>query len=158
MLKQESAEFAKLITGIGEIYRWEFSPQVIEIYWRVLEPFSLEDVKAAVYRHIQDPDVGKFLPKPADIIMAKEFQERYRGYVRKRPSSHPKYLEGRLELQNNSYGYTPPTPVLIGNKLKAQEVIATGEDKSFFTLTYEQPALTIKTANLIQPLNKENND
>ena len=230
MFKQDSAEFAKLITGIGEIYRWEFSPQVIEIYWRVLEPFSLEDVKAAVYRHIQDPDVGKFLPKPSDIIMAiggssqnqalsawsktiygiqtvgsyesvafddalihvvvwdmgnwiklcnseekqlpfiaKEFQERYRGYVRKRPHHHPSYLKGRLEMQNSIHGYDSPAPILIGNVLKAQEVITMGEDQPLFAITDERTPFISNSAqqklnktipNLIPPLaiDEENHD
>lgn len=195
MFERESLSFAKLIAGIGEIYRWEFSPTAIEIYWRILEPFSLEDVRAAIYRHMQNPDVGKFLPKPADIIMAiegssqnqalsawskttygirvvggyasvafddalihvvvkdmsnwiklcdaeekqmpfigKEFQDRYRGYVLKNPPSHPKYLPGRIELKNNAFGYACPSPVLIGNVLKAKEVIATGENTPFLEL------------------------
>ena len=197
---QRAVEFAKLISGIGEIYSWEFSPQVIEIYWRILEPFSFEDVKAAIYRHIQDPDVGRFLPKPADIIMAiegssqnralaawskviwglqrvgthtrvtfddalihlvvmdmggwirlgnseerqmpfiaKEFQERYREYVRRKPSKHPKYLYGR---------YASSKPVLIGDALKAQEVIATGEDNPHISITDEYSVSTTNSTKL----------
>ena len=199
MLEQDSPKFAELVVGIGEVYGKPFSSAAIEIYWRALEAYRLEDVKAAIYRHIQNPDVGKFLPKPADIIMAiegssqnqalsawsktfygikivggyssvafddcvihvvvrdmsnwiklcdteekqlpfvaKEFQERYRGYVIKKPPGHTKYLYGRFELQNCAFGYACPSPVLIGNVLKAKQVIATGEDRPFLEISTEK--------------------
>jgi len=203
MFKQDSSSFAELITGLGEIYRWEFSPATIEIYWRILEPFSLEDVRAAIYRHIQDPDAGKYLPKPADIIMAiegssqnraltawsktsyamrtvgkytsiafddplihaviadmngwvklcdteikqlpfvaKEFQERYRAYVVKKPSHYRKYLPGLIEARNTAFD-TYILPKLIGNESKAKEVIANGDDEPILKVT----ALPTKSTN-----------
>jgi hypothetical protein len=199
MFKQEALSFAKLIAGIGEIYQKEFSTAAIEAYWRILEPFRLEDVQAAIYCHMKHPDSGKFLPKPADIIMAieggsqdqalsawsktfygikvvgsytsvafddslihavvrdmnnwiklcntedkqlpfveKEFLDRYRRYVTKKPLSYPKYLPGRFELQNSAYGYPCSSPVLIGNVLKAKEVIATGENRPFLEISTEK--------------------
>lgn len=210
MFEKDSASFAQLITGIGEIYRWQFSAAVIEIYWRILEPFSFEDVRVAIYRHIQNPDVGKYLPKPADIIMAiagssqnqalaawsktfygmrvvggyesvgfddalihtivsdmhnwpklcsaenkqlpfieKEFLERYRGYVGKAPSSHPKYLRGIIEMSNRALGYAYPAPVLIGNVIKAREVMATGSDVPFLEISTQKVVRTEKTLSSI---------
>lgn len=199
MFEKDSSKFAELIVGIGEIYNTRFTSAAIEIYWQLLKAFRLEDVRAAIYRHIQNPDVGKFLPKPADIIMAiegssqnqallawsktvngikfvgshlsvafddalihavivdmnnwiklcevedkqlpfvkKEFLERYRGYVNKNPLSYPKYLCGLIELQNSAFGYPYPLPVLIGNALKAKEVIATGVSKPLLEITIEK--------------------
>jgi len=209
MLEQDSQKFAKLIVGIGEVYGKPFSSVAIEIYWRVLEAYRLEDVSAAIYRHIENPDVGKFLPKPADIIMAiegnsqnqalsawskviyamriiggyesvvfddalihvvvrymcswsklcdvddrqlpftaKEFQERYRGYVIKKPSSHPPYLKGRIELQNSAFDYTYAPPILIGNVIKAKQVMATGEQTPFLELYTEKIGSFINTPRL----------
>jgi len=211
MFKQDSLQFAELIAGIGEIYRWQFSPAAVEIYWRVLEVFRLEDVRAAIYSHIQNPDVGKFLPKPADIIMAiegssqnqalsawsktayamrsvggyesiafddalihvvirsmsgwpklcdvddrqlpfveKEFLERYRGYVVKKPSSHPKYLKGLIEMRNSVCGYTYPSPILIGNVLKAKQVIATGSDAPFLEISTNTTKLGLNKDEVIK--------
>jgi hypothetical protein len=199
MFKQDSSSFAKLFVVMSEIYRQDFSQVTIEFYWRVLERFSIKDIEDAFYHYIQNPDVGKFLPKPADIIMAidgspqnqallawsktfngikfvggqssvafddalihvvvkdmnnwiklcavedkqlpfvaKEFQERYRGYVNKNPLRYPKYLCGHIELYNSAFGYPYPSPVLIGNALKAKEVIATGVDQPLLEITTEK--------------------
>lgn len=199
MFEKDSSKFAELIAGIGEIYSTRFTSAAIEIYWQLLEAFRLEDVRAAIYCHMQNPDVGKFLPKPADIIMAiegssqnqalsawskttygmrvvggyssvafddalihaviksmsswinlcdaeekqmpfiaKEFQDRYRGYILKKPASYPKYLPGRFELKNSAFGYACPSPVLIGNVLKAKEVIVTGISIPLWEISTEE--------------------
>ncbi len=41
---------------------------LIDIYWQVLKQYELEDVQNAFQSHIQNPDCGQFLPKPADIV------------------------------------------------------------------------------------------
>jgi hypothetical protein len=187
MFEQDSSRFAVLIVGIGEVYGKSFTSVAIDIYWSVLKCFRFEDVQTAVYRHLKNPDVGRFLPKPADIVIAidgnsqnqsllawtkvvsaihrvgsytsiafddalihaviedmggwqklcltsikqlpfvgKEFQERYRGYVVKKPLRYPKYFIGITENQNSSFGYICGPPVLFGDKEKARQVIATG--------------------------------
>ena len=209
MLEQESSRFAQLIAGIGEIYRWQFSSAAIEIYWRALEAFRFEDVRAAVYSHIQNPDVGKFLPKPADIIMAiggssqnqalsawsktfygmrvvggyesvgfddalihtvvldmlnwpklcsvdekqlpfteKEFLDRYRGYINQKPTRrHPKHLKGFIEIRNSICGHAYSSPVLIGNPIKAKEVMATGSDEPFWEISTQRAEKAVSSVN-----------
>ena len=44
----------------------------------------------------------------------------------KKPTNYPKYLIGIIENQNNVYGCLCGSPVLIGDKTKAKEVISTG--------------------------------
>ena len=193
MLDQDLPKFALLITGIGEVYDKTFTSAVIEIYWSVLKSFMFEDVKKAVYSHLENPDVGKYLPKPADIIVAiegssqnqalrawtkvvaavhrvgrytsvafddalilviiedmggwlrlcnvkeeqlpfikKEFQDRYRGYVVKKPTRYPKYLTGVIESQNSIQGYKYDLPILIGDKEKAKKVIEAGKYESIW--------------------------
>lgn len=72
MVEQDLARFATLIVGIGEIYGKSFTSVVIEAYWNVLKGFEFAEVEQAFHLHLANPDVGKFLPKPADIIMAIE--------------------------------------------------------------------------------------
>jgi hypothetical protein len=188
MFDQDSSKFAVLIIGIGEVYGKSFTSVVIDIYWSVLKAFRFEDVQTAVYRHLKNPDVGRFLPKPADIVMAiegnsqnqalqawtkvvsavqrigsytsiafddalihaviedmggwqnlclttterlpfvsKEFQERYRGYVIKKPIRHPRYFIGITESRNSFFDYPCDSPVLFGDIEKAKQVIATGD-------------------------------
>ncbi|EKE01121.1 MAG: hypothetical protein ACD_21C00209G0005 [uncultured bacterium] len=187
MLNQDLSRFAMLITGIGEVYGKSFTSVAIDIYWSVLKAFKFEEVQAAFYRHLKNPDVGRFLPKPADVVMAidgtsqnqalqawtkvdsaiqrfgsyssvvfddalihaviedmggwqklclastkqllfdsKEFQERYRGYVIQKPVRYPKYFIGIIESKNSSGGYIFSPPVLIGDREKAKQVVATG--------------------------------
>jgi hypothetical protein len=70
MNDQDISRFAVLIAGIGEVYGKSFTSVTVDIYWNVLKAFRIEDVQIAIYRYLKNPDVGRFLPKPADIIMA----------------------------------------------------------------------------------------
>ena len=187
MIEQDVSKFAVLIAGIGEVYDKTFTPAVIEIYWSVLKSFKFDEVKNAVRKHFANPDSGKYLPKPADIIMAidgsqqnqallawtkasyaaqrvgrytsvtfddalihaviedmggwwrfcskddrsafiaKEFQDRYRNYITNKPIRHLKRLAGIIESQSSYGEYSCDTPVLIGDKNKANQVFATGK-------------------------------
>ncbi len=71
-------------------------------------------------------------------FIEKEFLERYQRYVSKKPPNHPKYLCGLIELQNSSFGYPYPSPALIGNALKAKEVMATGVITPLLEITIEK--------------------
>ena len=199
MFEQDIKEFSKMMVRLGEFYGKPFTPAVFELYWNVLKPYKINELKEAIRRHIENLDVGKFLPAPADIISAidgsprnqallawtkmvyavrhigrydslafddplihkviedmggwrrfcyleekqtpfieKEFCDRYRGYVSRKPLSHPSYLKGTIEMLNSAHGYTCPSPVLIGNVQKAKEVIATGKDKPFLEISTER--------------------
>lgn len=193
MFDQDLSRFAALIIGVGEVCGKSFTPTAIDVYWSVLKAFKYEEVDQAVKLHLGNPDVGRFLPKPADIIMfiegssqnqalrawtkvistaqrigvytsvafddplihavgedmggwrvfcaikdeqlpfvRREFQDRYRGYVINKPLRHPKYLTGLIEHQNSIGGYNYDPPILIGDKAKAKQVIATGTQQTIF--------------------------
>ncbi|MEE9452682.1 MAG: DUF6475 domain-containing protein [Gammaproteobacteria bacterium] len=68
MNKQELIEFAKLMGGIAALCDKDFSQVQAEIYWRSLKRFDFADVKRALQAHVDNPDTGQFLPKPADLI------------------------------------------------------------------------------------------
>jgi len=68
METRDRENFGKLLMAIGELYNKQVSASLVKIYWRVLETFVWEDVVNAFQAHVQDPDSGQFLPKPADII------------------------------------------------------------------------------------------
>ena len=40
----------------------------LSLYWKTLEQYHLQSVLSGISRHLQDPDTGMFMPKPADII------------------------------------------------------------------------------------------
>lgn len=64
----EREEFVKLLMGIAGIYGVDLSEVMLKIYWKILEIYPWQDVAKAVRLHTEDPDIGQFMPKPADII------------------------------------------------------------------------------------------
>ncbi len=64
---------------------------------------------------------------------ANEFQKRYMGFVSKRPKRHPKYLLGVIECENSKNGYPVEAPLLIGDPIKAEEVLKSGKEAPLLT-------------------------
>jgi len=67
MNNNEKHAFVNLMTKIGELYDKKMNPERIALYWNALEHRDIVDIKAALNRHIQDPERGRFFPLPADI-------------------------------------------------------------------------------------------
>ena len=68
MNAQDKAGFATHILALAEIYGKALSPAAIGIYWTALQGHPLAEVQRAIERHVQDPDAGRYFPKPADLI------------------------------------------------------------------------------------------
>lgn len=68
MIKQDNKKFAEVMTAIAEIYRKVNSPELLALYWSVLEEYSLEQIQTAIRAHLKDPSDGRFFPTPASII------------------------------------------------------------------------------------------
>ena len=66
--QEREIKFSELLTGIAELYGKAPSAAVYEIWYNSLRRFDHEAISKAFSVHIQDPDTGKFMPKPADII------------------------------------------------------------------------------------------
>lgn len=69
-------------------------------------------------------------------FVAKEFENRYRGFrMRSEAPEYPAVLTGIAGAHNRKAGYETDPPMLIGNPLKAQQVISGGTDKPLIGLT-----------------------
>ncbi len=68
MRDAESGQFAATMRGVFALYRAELSEAVLAIWWGAMKPFDFAAVKDALNRHAVDPDQGRFLPKPADVV------------------------------------------------------------------------------------------
>ena len=69
MIDHDRTEFSNIMFATCEMYnRKTPSNQLLEMYWASLIRFSIEDVQRAFSAHIQNPDNGQFMPKPADIV------------------------------------------------------------------------------------------
>lgn len=70
--------FAQIMAGLGELYGKAVSEALTELYWAALKRYEITSIRQAVNIHINNPDAGQFMPKPADIV---------------------RYLEGSTETQ-----------------------------------------------------------
>lgn len=68
MQPRDRAEFLAALRCVYALYRADLSEGVIGIWWTAMQQFDLPAVKEALGRHAMNPDVGQFLPKPADVV------------------------------------------------------------------------------------------
>lgn len=68
MRPSDRKEFAQLVTDVHAYHRMDASKFVLDIWWVACEPFEMEQIRAAITRHVTDPESGKYLPKVADVV------------------------------------------------------------------------------------------
>jgi hypothetical protein len=69
-------------------------------------------------------------------FVGKEFQTRYRGYKSRREiPEYPPKLVGLIDGENVQHGFQEQKPVLIGNEVRARQVIEKGKDTPLLTVT-----------------------
>ena len=68
MQQPDRKRFASCLMACAEIYGKTLSDSVSAVWWDALKGYEIEAVEAAFGRHFRSPDVGQFMPKPADII------------------------------------------------------------------------------------------
>lgn len=68
MQKTDYEEFLKIIIGTGELYEKIPSANSLELYWDDLKELSLDELRRAITQCRRDPERGRFMPKPADIL------------------------------------------------------------------------------------------
>jgi hypothetical protein len=60
--------FATCLLAMSEIYGKPISEAVTGVWWNALKSWDIEAVEQAFSKHTQSPDVGQYMPKPADVI------------------------------------------------------------------------------------------
>ncbi len=68
MRENEKSDFAKMLTAVAELYGKKISSTLLSLYWGALERFNFTEIRQAITQHVNNPDVGQFMPKPADIV------------------------------------------------------------------------------------------
>lgn len=68
MIDQDRKPFFALIAGVYAFYDKGFSDFAGRVWWEAAKPFDLKAVSDALNRHCVNPDVGQFMPKPADVV------------------------------------------------------------------------------------------
>lgn len=67
MNNNEKREFLEVINKTADLYDKKIPKERIAVYWDALAHRSMDDIKSAINRHIQDSERGRFFPLPADI-------------------------------------------------------------------------------------------
>ena len=65
MQDSDRKDFLQVFMPLVEVWDREMSSALIELYFRALEPWPLEQVKAAIVRSLRE---CRFFPKPAEIV------------------------------------------------------------------------------------------
>lgn len=68
MRDTDRQEFKSILVSTMSVYGNEISADVMRIWWAALSTHSMDEVRLAFSRHIQDTRSGRFAPKPADIL------------------------------------------------------------------------------------------
>ena len=68
MTDMEKAKFTAAVAGLASFYGVELSRMAPGIYWDILREHDLKPLQEAMRCHIKDPEHGRWMPTPADII------------------------------------------------------------------------------------------
>ena len=91
MHPHETQEFAALMALLGEVFRVEMTPTLLEIYRRLLDRFTIEEISVAVWHTLEH---STYFPMPAQLIEALE-QVNYRRLNRERDEREEREAEER---------------------------------------------------------------
>lgn len=65
---EDKAEFTKLLAASMLIYDRQITTAIVDLFFSAMGQYPIEVVRDALNRHLQDPEGGRFAPKPADLI------------------------------------------------------------------------------------------
>jgi len=69
MKKADYEAFIILLDSTAQLYgKAALSHNVIALWWESLKDYDLIDIRQGFSRHVQNPDIGQFMPKPADVV------------------------------------------------------------------------------------------
>ena len=68
MLESDREGFAATLLTIGKSYGKALEADTLKLYWETLHDLSLGMVQSAIQRHMRDPERGRWMPLPSDIL------------------------------------------------------------------------------------------
>ena len=68
MQAEDRKEFNTLLVTAMAVYERQITGALADLFFAALGPYSIDQVRDGMARHLQDPADGKFSPKPADVI------------------------------------------------------------------------------------------
>lgn len=68
MIRDDWEEFRQVWKGAFKVYGKEPDDFSMEMVFAALKRFELAEIKRALVAHLNNPDEGRFVPKPADVV------------------------------------------------------------------------------------------
>lgn len=69
MTQADFPAFAGVLAGIAELYGHKLSDMQGALWFSAVKGYSLDQVQDALLAHTRDPERGRFMPKPADVVL-----------------------------------------------------------------------------------------
>ncbi|SFK64043.1 hypothetical protein SAMN05216302_101144 [Nitrosomonas aestuarii] len=68
MTENDFEKFRIGLSGVHDFYEKSLSDFTLDLWWNAMKRFDLKAIVEGFNRHVSNPDQGKWMPKPADII------------------------------------------------------------------------------------------
>lgn len=68
MTQDDFENFREILSAVGDMYGKPMSEFALLLWWGALKNYDLRAIRDALSRHVQNPDNGHFMPKPADVV------------------------------------------------------------------------------------------
>lgn len=69
MMENDKQRFCSMIVALADYYEKDITDQKLALYWKGLSSYDIDDIDAAIGKHIQTPEAGRFMPKVSDITL-----------------------------------------------------------------------------------------
>lgn len=68
MHPDEKQKFDVILSAVAQMYARKMTKVIFDLYFAALKNYDFQMVRKALECHLVNPDVGQFMPKPADIV------------------------------------------------------------------------------------------
>jgi hypothetical protein len=68
MRDTDQDKFCQVLGAVFEVYGSAITPGAMSIWWESMRRYDLSQFRAALSLHVNNPQAGRFAPKPADVI------------------------------------------------------------------------------------------
>lgn len=68
MTENDKPQFAQMWGGAWAMYGKEATKQILYMAFEALRAYDLREIRQGLSKHMQNPDTGQYVPKPADIV------------------------------------------------------------------------------------------
>jgi hypothetical protein len=68
MYQSDFDQFSQILNATADLYGKKMSDMALALWWNAMQQYDLTAVREGLSRHMQNPDSGQFMPKPADVI------------------------------------------------------------------------------------------